>query len=272
MDTKELIKKFEIQANKSLGQNFLHKEDILKAIADSAVGTPNVLEIGAGLGVLTHLLCERFEKVITVEIDKKLQQVTAFSLSDVTNHTMVYRDFLKFDFSTLDDYFTGEMNICGNLPYNITGDIVTKLLKNHTCFKKAVIMIQKEAAEKLCSLPGDKNYRAISVLTGYFCECIPLFDVSPDCFIPQPHVTSCVIELKVRQELPIPKDKESGFFEFVNRVFSQRRKKLISVFQTSEQKEKAKSILKLLGFDDNTRGEQLTPLQFSELYVNLFCE
>lgn len=267
MDTKQLIEKFEIRANKSLGQNFLHRTDILNAIAERVSG--NVLEIGAGLGVLTRLLCEHAERVVTVEIDKSLHEVTSFSLKDVTNHQMVYRNFLK---CKTDELFEGEVTVCGNLPYNITGEIITKLLKEHSHYKKAVVMIQKEAAEKLCALPGDKTYRAISVLTGYFCDCKPLFDVSPDCFIPQPRVTSTVLEMEFKRDLPIPPEKEPAFFEFVHRVFSARRKKLVSVFQNSVQKQNAVKVLEMFGFTENTRGEQLSPAQFSELFIKLYCE
>lgn len=273
MDTKTLIEKFGIRANKSLGQNFLHRADLLQAIADAAAGTPNVLEVGAGLGVLTSLLCQRFEKAVTVEIDKSLKDVTEYSLKDVSNHTMVYSDFLKVKLQSLSEYFTdGSITVCGNLPYNITGEIVTKLLKNRTMFEKAVIMIQKEAAQKLCASPSDKNYRAISVLTGYFCECTPLFDVSPDCFIPQPHVTSTVLELKFKKDLMTNDENERGFFEFVNRVFCQRRKKLVSIFQSSDDKQNAIQTLKSLGFDENTRGEQLSPDALCRVYLEAYCK
>lgn len=272
-DTKTLIEKFGIRANKSLGQNFLHRTDLLEEIADAAAGTPNVLEIGAGLGVLTSLLCQRFEKAVTVEIDRSLKEVTEYSLKDVSNHTMVYGDFLKVKPDTLTQYFTdGGITVCGNLPYNITGNIITKLLKNRTMFEKAVIMIQKEAAQKLCATPSDKNYRAISVLTGYFCECTPLFDVSPDCFIPQPHVTSTVVELKFRKELMTSSENERGFFEFVNRVFSQRRKKLVSIFQSPDARQKALKTLEKLGYCENTRGEELLPNELCALYLETLCK
>ena len=128
MTTRELIDKFGILANKSLGQNFLHRDDIIDVIANAAVGkTDACVEVGAGLGVLSRTLCEHFERVTTVEIDRTLKDVTEFSLKDAKNHTMVYGDFLRVKFDELCD---APVTVVGNLPYYITGDLLKKLFKN----------------------------------------------------------------------------------------------------------------------------------------------
>lgn len=273
MQTKELIEKFNIRANKSFGQNFLHRQDIIEQIADAARGTPICIEVGAGLGVLSRALCEKFEKVATIEIDRSLGAVTDYTLAKVQNHTLIYQNFLKTDIRRLkEELGNAALTVCGNLPYNITGDIIAKLLKNRDVIEKAVVMVQKEAAEKLAAGVGEDSYRAISVLTQYFCEIETVLDVSPECFIPAPHVTSRVIKLVFRKERIVPQDKEPDFYQFVQTVFSKRRKLLTASLQNSEQKEKAKAVLKTLGFSDKTRGEQLSPEQLAKFYVLMFCE
>lgn len=263
MDSKQLIQKFNISANKSLGQNFLHRDDILDDIASAAFGvTDTAIEIGAGLGVLSKRLCDGFRSVTTVEIDKSLKEVTDFSLIGCNNHTMVYADFLRVNFKELCG--GKKVTVVGNLPYYITSDILKKLIKNREYIERAVIMIQKEAADKLIAAPGNKNYRAISVMTGCVCKVTKLFDVSPDCFIPAPHVTSSVVVLDFNHT-----KIENEFFEFVNTVFCARRKKLTSVLKDQTQKQNAIKTLEQLGFLPSTRAEQLSPKQIYEIFCNL---
>ena len=264
MTTRELIEKFGILANKSLGQNFLHRDDIIAQIADSAVGkTDSCVEVGAGLGVLSAALCERFKTVTTVEIDRSLSDVTAFTLKDKPNHKMVYGDFLRVDFKSL---VTEPVTVVGNLPYYITGDILKKLFKNYSDIKRAVVMIQKEAADKLMAPPRDKQYRAISVMAQYLCDIWVVCDVSPDCFIPAPHVDSTVICLDFKEGVKNPQE----FFVFVNRVFSARRKKLKSVFD-KDKKQTAENVLSELGFSESARCEELSPDDLYALYLKTYC-
>ena len=271
MNTKQLIEKYGIRANKNFGQNFLHREDIIEEIVQSAKGTPCAFEIGVGLGVLSGKLCEVFEKVVTIEIDRSLKNVTDETLGGCKNHTLIYQNFLKTDIPALCSTLSGKVTAVGNLPYNITGDIISKLLKNHQYIEKAVIMIQKEAAEKLASAAGDENYRAISVLTQYFCDIETVCDAGPECFIPAPHVTSRVIKLTFKKDLPVPCDKEKDFCAFIQNVFSKRRK-LLTASLPREMKEKGAKTLEKMGLSDKTRGEQLTPTQFAEFYILMFCK
>ncbi len=264
MTSRELINKYGILANKSLGQNFLHRDDIIDMIADASAGvTDGALEIGAGLGVLSSALCDRFKSVTTVEIDKSLKEVTEFSLKDAKNHTMVYADFLRVDFNSL----TSEpVTVVGNLPYYITGDILKKLFKNRDKIKRAVVMVQKEAAEKLVAPPRDKQYRAISVMAQHLCDIKTVCDVTPDCFIPAPHVDSRVIVMDFKENIPDSRE----FFEFVTNLFNARRKKLTAVFKNAEQKQKAEKILSALGFSASARCEELSPSELYKLYCEIF--
>ena len=271
-DVSQLLKRHGIKANKSLGQNFLHKTDIIENIAKSAAGSDCALEIGAGPGVLSKYLCGCFKKVVTIEIDRSLEPVTREALEGCNNHTMVYADFLKVSLSDIINKYLNlpPVTVVGNLPYNITGQIIAKLIKNHALFDKAVIMLQKEAAQKLCAAPSQDGYRAISVLTQYFTKITPLFDVAPDCFIPPPHVTSSVILMEFKENLPLAASYEGEFISFIHKVFCQRRKLITSVFQTPYEKDKLRRILKSLGLSEKSRGEQLDCSQLSEIFRLLY--
>lgn len=257
----ELLDRHGFRTAKALGQNFLHRQDVIERIADAAGGGEQALEIGAGPGLLSRALCARFRRVVTVEIDRTLAPVCEEVLRGCDNHELIYGDFLKTDAGALSGGVP--FTVAGNLPYNITGGIVTKLIRDRAYWENAVIMVQKEAAEKLCAPPGRGQYRAISVITQFFCDAEPLFDVPPDCFIPAPHVTSRVLRLTVKKNAPSGGEAD-GFFAFVNRVFSQRRKLLTSVIQ----KEKTVNALKKLGKPEKTRGEELSP---DELFF-VYCE
>ncbi len=264
MTSRELINKYGILANKSLGQNFLHRDDIIDMIATASAGvTDGAIEVGAGLGVLSRALCDKFKTVTTVEIDKSLKEVTEFSLKGAENHTMVYADFLRVDLSSLTDE---PVTVVGNLPYYITGDILKKLFKNSDKIKRAVVMVQKEAAEKLVASPRDKQYRAISVMAQHLCDIETVCDVSPDCFIPAPHVDSRVIVMNFKEDLP----DSRAFFELVTKLFNARRKKLTAVFKDGAQKQKAESVLKNLGFSAAARCEELSPDELFKLYCEIF--
>lgn len=271
-DVINLLKRHGIRANKSLGQNFLHKTDIIENIAKNAAGSDCALEIGAGPGVLSKCLCGSFKKVVTIEIDSTLMPVTREVLGGCKNHTMVYADFLKVNLDEIIKKYLDlpPVTVVGNLPYNITGQIITKLIKNHMLFDKAVIMIQKEAAQKLCAVPSQDGYRAISVLAQYFAQITPLFDVTPDCFIPAPHVTSTVVLMEFKNNLPLAANYEGEFISFIHKIFCNRRKLITSIFQTPCEKDNMRRILKSLKLSEKARGEQLDCLQLSQIFSYLY--
>jgi 16S rRNA (adenine1518-N6/adenine1519-N6)-dimethyltransferase len=273
MDTKELIEKFGIRANKNFGQNFLHRQDIIDSIVHAAKGSPCALEIGVGLGVLSAELCRVFDRVTTVEIDRSLKEVTDYTLGSFKNHTLIYQNFLKTDIGELCKKLEQDkLTVVGNLPYNITAGIVAKLVKSHTFIDKAVIMVQKEAAQKLAANAGDENYRAVSVLTQYFCDIETVCDADAASFIPPPHVTSRVIKLTFKKDLPVPTNREKDFYIFIQNVFSKRRKLLTASMQKGAEREKAVLCLEKLGLSDKTRAEQMSPSLLAQFFILMFCE
>ncbi len=258
-----VLARHNLSTAKSLGQNFLRDGGVLQSIADAACPAKNILEIGAGIGSLTSLLCKGAERVVTVEIDRKLEPLLKEEVP-FENHTFLWEDILKCD---LPSAFGGEpYTVVGNLPYYITTDILLLLLKNSTAWDKAVLMVQREVAERLLAGPGSKEYRAASVITQILCEGELLFEVPPHCFYPPPHVHSAVLRLTPKKDLPDP----DGLIKFVQAAFAARRKKLVTSAALQQllhiDKNGMISLLSAARLSENSRGETFTPDEFLRLH------
>lgn len=258
-----ILARHNLATAKSLGQNFLRDGAVLESIAAAACPAERILEIGAGIGSLTGLLCQGAGRVITVEIDRKLQPLLAEQVPH-ENHTFIWEDILKFD---LPQAFGGQpYTIVGNLPYYITTDILMLLLKNLSYWESAVLMVQREVAERLLAGPGSKEYRAASVILQSLCEGELLFEVPPHCFYPPPHVHSAVLRLKPKKEHPDPE----GFIKFTQACFAARRKMLSAspALQQLLKTDKNGLISLLLAADlpQNSRAETFSPEEFHRLY------
>lgn len=218
----EILAQYGLAATKSLGQNFLKDSAVLQGIADAAEGDC-ILEIGAGIGSLTALLCQKAKKAVTVEIDRSLEPLLIEQVP-FENHRFLWQDVLKCDLQTIaEEEFGGKCTVVGNLPYYITTEILLLLLKSIDCWDSAVLMVQQEVAERLFASKG-KEYRAASVWVQGLCEGEILFDVPPHCFHPAPHVQSAVVRLTPKKEHPDPK----GFIAFAQAAFAARRKMFAS--------------------------------------------
>ncbi len=270
-DIKTLLSRHGFRFSKSMGQNFLTAAWVPEDIADAAGldGSTGVLEIGPGIGCLTEQLSMRAGKVVSVELDTALKPVLAETLAGRDNVEIVYGDILKLNIHELLDEKMPELRrvVCANLPYNVTGPVISGLLKCG-CFDSVTVMIQREVARRICARPGTGDYGAFTVFVNWYAQPSPLFDVSPDCFIPQPKVTSSVIRLDRRSTPPVEVRSEELFMRIVRAAFAQRRKTLLNALSAAFGELSKESIEKCLtdsGFDPKVRGEVLSIGEFAKI-------
>ena len=271
-ETKFLMKKYNLTANKKLGQNFLVDSEALNSIVASANITKKdmVIEIGPGLGTLTSMLIEKAGKVIAIELDDRMIKILGDRFLLYDNFELINEDVLKVDLSSLIEKNSEFENIkvVANLPYYITTPIIMKLLENRLKIESITIMIQKEVAERIVATPGSKLSGAITYSVHYYAEPEKIALVPNTSFIPSPEVDSEVIKLNIRKSPPVKIDNEKLFFNVIKASFMQRRKTLSNGLVNGgivKNKAKAIEILKNMGLEENVRGEELTLEQFANL-------
>ena len=271
-DTKFLMKKYNLTANKKLGQNFLVDSEAINSIVASANLTKKdmVIEIGPGLGTLTSMLIEKAGKVIAIELDDRMIKILGDRFLLYDNFELINEDVLKVDLSSLIEKNSEFENIkvVANLPYYITTPIIMKLLENRLKIESITIMIQKEVAERIVATPGSKLSGAITYSVHYYAEPEKIALVPNTSFIPSPEVDSEVIKLNIRKSPPVKIDNEKLFFNVIKASFMQRRKTLSNGLVNGgivKNKAKAIEILKNMGLEENVRGEELTLEQFANL-------
>ena len=268
---KPLLAEHGFHFSKAKGQNFLIAPWVPAQIAeDSGVDeTVGVLEIGPGIGPLTQQLCLRAGKVCAVEVDNRLKPILDMTVGEFDNLEILWNDVLKLDVPALvKEKFPGLRPMaCANLPYYITSPILTALLEAE-CFDAVTVMVQKEVAQRIAAKPGTADYSAFTVFCQYYAEPELLFDVPAHCFMPQPKVTSAVIQLKVRKERPWQIEDQSIFFRTVRASFAMRRKKLSNGLASGFPelgKTGAADVITACGFDENVRGETLSIPEFAAI-------
>ena len=257
--------------SKAKGQNFLIARWVPEQIAEDAGvdETVGVLEIGPGIGPLTQQLCLRAKKVCAVELDKRLQPILDLTVGEFDNLEIVWDDILKQNVSALvQEKFAGLRPFaCANLPYYITSPILSALLEVE-CFEAVTVMVQKEVALRIAAKSGTADYSAFTVFCQFYAEPEILFDVPAHCFLPQPKVTSAVVMLKTRKELPWEILDKATFFRTVKASFAMRRKKLqngLAAGFPELGKEGAGQVIADCGLPENVRGETLDIGQFAAL-------
>ncbi len=255
--------------SKAKGQNFLTARWVPESIAQqSGVDeTAGVLEIGPGIGPLTQQLALRAGRVCAVELDRRLAPILKQTVGHFENLEILWDDVLKLDIPALvAQKFQGLRPMaCANLPYYITTPILTALLEAK-CFERVTVMVQKEVAQRIAAKPGTADYGAFSVFCQYYARPELLFDVPAHCFMPQPKVTSAVVSLEVRKELPWGIEDEAVFFRAVRASFAMRRKKLTNGLAAGFPqlgKDGAAQVIAACGFDENVRGETLGIPEFA---------
>ena len=266
-ETKRIMKQYHIRANKSLGQNFLIKEEVVETIVDSSQIKKEdlVIEIGPGLGTLTKHLLERAGKVICIELDKKMINILENRFSICENFELMNEDVLKVDLKNLiakekKNANIKEVKIVANLPYYITTPIIMKLLEEELPLESITVMIQKEVADRLIAIPGEKETGAITYSVYYYAEAQGILEVPNDSFIPEPEVTSKVIKLNIRKTPPVNIEKKDIMFRIIKCAFMQRRKTLLNALVNTnvfKNKEEGIEILQKVGININVRPEKL---------------
>ena len=264
--------------SKGLGQNFLVNPTVCPRMADavreSTDGKIGVLEIGAGVGVLTKELLERCEKVVCVELDTRLFPVLDDTLSGYDNLTLINADILKVDLeNVIKEHFEGmEIFVCANLPYYITSPVIMRLLEEKLPFNKIIVMVQKEAGDRLCAKVGTRESGAVTVAVNHYAKARKLFDVSRGSFMPSPNVDSCVIELDLTQKGNYKVEDEKLFFKMIKSAFAQRRKTILNSISSGMGIEKAKlsEAIENAGLSQTARAEALTMEELTNLSNKIY--
>lgn len=271
INIKKLLEAGGFTFKKSLGQNFLIDPTVCPAMAEACCDNETgVIEIGPGAGVLTMELAKRAKKVVSIELDERLRPILAKTLDGFTNIELIFADVMKTDlFEVIKERFVdcSRVCVCANLPYYITSPILMMLLESRLPVDSITVMVQKEAAERLCAEVGSRDSGAVTVAVRYYAESEILFEVPRECFMPSPNVDSAVIQLKVLSEPPIKVEDEKRFFALVKACFAQRRKTLCNTVSNTlgMPKEKIVAALKKIGLPPTVRGEKLTMEQLADL-------
>ncbi len=274
-ETRYIMKKYNIKANKSLGQNFLISQNVVENIVESSnIGKNDlVIEVGPGLGTLTKYLLEKAKKVICVELDKKMIKILDDRFKLYENFELINQDILKVDLKNIikeekEKNNIENVKIVANLPYYITTPIIMKLLEEELDLESITVMIQKEVADRLIAVPGEKNTGAIIYTVYYYATSEAIMEVPNDSFIPEPEVTSKVIKLNVRNNPPIEVKNKEVMFRIIKSAFMQRRKTLLNALTNTKvflNKEEGIKILKELNLSENVRAEMLSLQDFANI-------
>ena len=279
-ETKSLMKKYNIRANKSLGQNFLINNEVIENIVNCSEITEEdmIIEIGPGLGTLTKYLLQKAGKVLCIELDSKMIKILEDRFSFYDNFEIINQDILKVNLNEIikknkENQKIKKVKIVANLPYYITTPIIMKLLESKLDIESIVVMIQKEVADRLIEVPGGKNTGAITYTVYYYCESEKIMEVPNSSFIPEPEVTSEVIKMAIRKEQPVNLKETKVMFMIIKSAFMQRRKTLLNALVNTKvfiSKNEGIEILKKLNLDENIRAEKLSIQDFANI-AELIC-
>ena len=271
-NTIEVLKDTGFSFKKSLGQNFLIDESVLRKIIDAARLTKDdcVLEIGPGIGTMTEALSEAAGHVIAVELDNRLIPILRENLAGRENVTVIQGDILRIDIRKLsEEYCSGKpFKAVANLPYSVTTPALLKLLDESAPILSATLMVQKEVAERMMADPGTKAYGALSLAVQYRAEISVAANVPRNCFIPRPEVDSQVVHLQCFPEPPVRTEDPKLMFRLIRASFNERRKTLVNGLANGKigyTKEEITRAVEALGKGEAVRGETLSLEDFARL-------
>ena len=276
--TRELLEEFGLATKHRLGQNFLIDNHVIERICELAelAGDERVLEVGPGCGTLTLALLQEAACVTSIEADPELEPVLDAHAADYANFRFIMGDALRVTPEQIEQAAGGEPTVfVANLPYNVAATIILQFFQTMPALKRAVVMVQKEVAERMQAGPGGKDYGALSLAVQYYAEPYIVANVPPNCFMPRPNVGSAVIRLTRHTEPKIVVKDEKFMFKLIRASFNQRRKTLQNGINNSAElsisKDAVVEALRKMGLSESIRGEALTLAQFAEL-SDLLCE
>ena len=277
-ETKNIMRRYNIKPNKSLGQNFLINSEVVENIVQSSDITKDdmVIEIGPGLGVLTKYLLEKAKKVVCIELDTKMVKILQDRFSEYDNIEIINTDVLKINLNEIIEKNKGEIRkvkVVANLPYYITTPIIMKLIEDRLDIESITVMIQKEVADRLIEIPGGKNTGAITYTVYYYCTSKKIMEVPNTSFIPEPEVTSEIIKMDLRDKPVVDVENPQIMFRIIKSAFMQRRKTLLNALTNANvfiNKEQGMNTLKELNLKENVRAEELTIQDFSNITKIVF--
>ena len=265
-ETQMLLNQYGLRANKKLGQNFLINEEIIDEIVEKSCITKDdtILEIGPGLGSLTKALLDKSKRVIAVELDGNMINILKNRFNQ-KNLEIINDDILKIDLNEITKKY-GKIKVVANLPYYITTPIIMKLLEEEYNIESITVMVQKEVGERLCAVPGSKDFGAVTIGVNYYSNAKIIIDVPKENFLPVPEVDSCVIKLDILEKPPIELKDKKRFFKLVKAAFSQRRKTINNSLASGEfKKEDVLNTLNKLNIDLKLRAEDLSIQDFANI-------
>lgn len=274
---KDLFTRHGFSFTKSLGQNFLINPTVCPKIAENGGCKKGAaaIEIGTGVGVLTQELAKRCDKVVAIEIDTKLKPILEETLAEFDNVEVIFEDVMKADLKQIIAEKLGdfeEIYVCANLPYYITSPVIMRLLEERLPITALTVMVQKEAAERLCAKVGERECGAVTVAVNYYSTPKFLFRVNRGSFMPAPNVDSAVIRLDINKEVKYHAEDEKLFFKIVRASFAQRRKQLLNPLSSAlgMEKQVLSDILEECNIKTTARPEELKMEDFVSLCNTIY--
>ena len=269
---REVIKHYNIKPRKKYSQSFLLDQNVIKKIVAAAGISPDdiVVEIGAGIGVLTEQLAQKCRNIVAVELDDNLVEVLKDKLAGYNNVEIHSGDVLKLDINSISNTYKQKVKVIGNVPYNISSPLIFHLLAFRRAINDFVLMLQKEVVERLVAAPDNKSYGVPSVLLQMFASVEKIFNVPAACFYPQPKVESAVIRGIFLKDPVVELYSEVFFTQLVKAAFAQRRKMLINNLKNASfinniGENVLQDILNSAGIDGRRRGETLSVAEYGLL-------
>lgn len=273
---KTLLKAWNLRPKKGLGQSFLSDPSTAAAIVGKAhfAALDVILEIGAGLGALTIPLCQAVQKVYAVEKDRQLIDLlrTELTARQIVNCEIIAGDILRLNLDRFRASTERKITVVGNLPYNISSQVLIKLIQVRNDFTRAIFMFQKELAQRITARPGGRDYGRITAMLGYCADIRTILTVKPNAFYPPPKVDSAVIEIRFKPTTGYGPHDETLLFSVIKAAFGNRRKTLKNALKASGlglDADTAAEALHVAGIDPTRRAETLEPAEFVALAVSL---